>query len=168
VDENAGFRAEENAEENAAHAAPHGSGGRFQKGNPGYGLRRAAREREEAEERGEGGPPVLKAMRWVTTQPPEKDRTQLQKECREWLRSDRKGFLTKLADLEKAFVVETRRGGQAGDQADGEKVLSEGTARVMELEAERWERVKNALEDNERLRRRVAELEAENAELRRR
>jgi hypothetical protein len=38
----------------------------------------------------------------------------------------------------------------------------------MELEAERWERVKNALEDNERLRRRVAELEAENAELRRR
>src|SRR5262245_6575412 len=90
----------DNAVDGAAAKDP--STGRFQKGNPGFRLRRRAQEREEADQE---VPPLLKAMRWVTTREESKDRTQLQREARRWLAEDRKGFMMKMADLEKALLA---------------------------------------------------------------
>jgi len=103
----------------------------FQKGksgNPGG----QAREADAA-----GVPALLRAMRFVMTYGEGKDRTQYQRECREWLKSDRKGFLTKLADLEKAILV--GQGKASGSQAvpEPEKpvavVPDESEERLIEL-----------------------------------
>jgi hypothetical protein len=65
-------------------------------------------------------------MRQVFNQPKERDRGQPQRECRAWLKSDRKGFMSKLADLEKA-LTKGQGAATAPDRRD------EGTERVLAL-----------------------------------
>jgi hypothetical protein len=48
---------------------------------------------------------MLPAMRHVVTTPASADRTYEQREYRKWLKQDRKGFMTKKADLEKAALA---------------------------------------------------------------
>jgi hypothetical protein len=121
----------ENAANAAAEAAekPRADAGRFQKGNPGYGLRRTAAKKDQASL----VPALLRAMRTVTTRPESKDRSQLEKECREWLRSDRKGFLTKLADLEKAALAARSKTAPEPQPLKKEVMLDKGGQRVEEL-----------------------------------
>jgi hypothetical protein len=118
------------ADDSAAETAekPRADAGRFQKGNPGYGLRRTAAKKDQANP----VPALLRAMRAVTTRPASKDRTQLQRECREWLRSDRKGFLTKLADLEKAGLAGRARA-IAAPRIPEPEAVDEGHARCEAL-----------------------------------
>lgn len=49
---------------------------------------------------GKPAPPLLRAMRRVLTQEHTRDRDSMERECREWLREDRKGFFAKMATLE--------------------------------------------------------------------
>lgn len=74
--------------------------GQFKKGNPGYGLRKACGAREVVRV-----PALLKAMREVMARPESKDRTQLQRECRSWLKENRSQFMAKMADLERAHLM---------------------------------------------------------------
>jgi hypothetical protein len=67
-----------------------------QSGNPG-GQPKGGRE--------EGDLDLLRAMRHVAKRRESRDRTPLQKECRAWLKEDRKGFMMRWADLEKAHVA---------------------------------------------------------------
>src|SRR4051794_12189825 len=76
-----------------------------QSGNPG-GKPKAGRE--------EGVPELLRAMRWVMKRKEAQDRTQLQKECRAWLKEDHKGFMSRWADLEKAHLARAAKEGKAG------------------------------------------------------
>lgn len=76
---------------------------------------------------------LLRDMRFVygTAETQAGDKTQGRRECRAWLKEDRKGFLSKMADLEKAAA-----GGRGAAKEAGEKTANapdEGTERVMEL-----------------------------------
>jgi hypothetical protein len=59
----------------------------------------------EPNQAGADAPGLLMAMRHVVTWPSVKDRVQLHRVCRLWLENDRKGFLSKLADMEKALLA---------------------------------------------------------------
>ena len=61
-------------------------------------------------------PGMLKAMRWVVTHAETSDKNQLQRECRAWLKENRQGFMTKLADLEKAYLTFLASQGRAKEQ----------------------------------------------------
>lgn len=103
--------------------------GTFQKGNPGYGFRRMKAKAEEAAPSGgensppasEGVPALLVAMRHVFTQPRAADTTPQQKECRKWLKNDLKGFMSKMAQLEKVYAQKSTKpiGGGGGKEHDG-------------------------------------------------
>jgi hypothetical protein len=82
-----------------------------QSGNPG-GQPKGGRE--------EGDLDLLRAMRHVAKRKESRDRTQLQKECRAWLKEDRKGFLSRWADLEKARLAQ-----KEGKRATKEKPPAE-------------------------------------------
>jgi hypothetical protein len=76
---------------------------------------------------------LYEAMRHVFSQPKEADRTQPQRECRAWLKDDRKGFLSKMADLEKAALA---RPPSRKDEPGGEEsppAEDAGTARALAL-----------------------------------
>jgi len=45
---------------------------------------------------------LLKSMRHVLRRPASQDKSQEQRELRKWIRTDRKGFMAKMVDLEKA------------------------------------------------------------------
>lgn len=70
--------------------------GTFRPGDP-----RINRDRGPRAKAGKGSS-LLRDMRRVYGNAPEKDRTEGERNCREWLKTDRKGFMAKLADLEKA------------------------------------------------------------------
>jgi hypothetical protein len=58
---------------------------------------------------------LLRNMRWVFAYQQYRDRTPGQRTCRKWLKVDLKGFMSKLADLEKEFaalVLKERNAGQ--------------------------------------------------------
>jgi hypothetical protein len=87
---------------------------------------------------------LLNDLRHVSTRAESADRTQGQKECREWLKEDRKGFLSKLADFEgraaterikeleaKVKQLEAKLAAGGTDIPSGE--IDEGTARVLHL-----------------------------------
>jgi hypothetical protein len=89
---------------------------------------------------------MLKAMRWVamTVEPEGHDREPLQRKCRQWMIDDFKGFMSKLADLEKANEAaevkreERRAARQEKKSKEGLSVeKDEGTVRVEEM-LERW------------------------------
>jgi hypothetical protein len=67
-------------------------------------------------------------MEHVRRYPKSRDRTQAQKDCRKWKQKDFRGFMSKLADLEKASV-EQRRQGKKPEQAEED----EGAAACLEL-----------------------------------
>lgn len=90
--------------------------GRFQKGNPGYGLRKAAGARE-----GPKVPSLLKAMREVALRSESKDRTQLQKECRQWLKESRSQFMAKMADMERAHLMALAKEAKEKPAAGGDE-----------------------------------------------
>jgi hypothetical protein len=100
-----GKNADFNADKNAAQDK---KTGRFLPGNPGYGLRireaveEADRQAAMSPEVATGTPRLLAAMIHVTSQ--KTDHTELQKECRLWLKENRSAFMSKMADLEKAFA----------------------------------------------------------------
>ncbi|MBY0525063.1 MAG: hypothetical protein K2R98_16785 [Gemmataceae bacterium] len=48
---------------------------------------------------------MLAAMRWVQSHAKSQDRTELQKDCRQWKSKDLKGFMAKRADLERAEMA---------------------------------------------------------------
>jgi hypothetical protein len=81
-------------------------------------------------------------MRAVFNQPPSADRGQPQRECRAWLKADRKGFLSKLADLEKAALAKGQSATAPGDGAERDL----GSERVLELLGEEWDEVLRAVE----------------------
>src|SRR5947209_37728 len=58
---------------------------------------------------------MLEAMRHVVTTPPSRDTTYEQREYRRWLKQDRKGFMTKKADLERA-ALGAREPGKGPDE----------------------------------------------------
>lgn len=102
---------------------------RFQKGNPGFGLRKGAAVRDSVKV-----PSLLKAMREVMLRSESKDRTQLQKECRLWLKENRTQFLGKLADMERAHLMALAKGKpaeKADDQPRPER--DEASERVEDL-----------------------------------
>lgn len=78
-------------------------------------------------------PDLLKAMRWVTTRPESKDRTQLQKECRAWLKEDRSRFLSRMADLEKAFASDATKERKGAVPAAPETPEVKSQERIREL-----------------------------------
>jgi hypothetical protein len=82
-----------------------------------------------AQEEAPGGEDVslYEAMRHVFTQPKEADRTQPQRECRAWLKADRKNFMAKLADLEKAALAKGQSVAAPGGAVAGK---DEGSERV--------------------------------------
>jgi hypothetical protein len=85
------------------------------------------------------GEPVAKevslyeTMRHVFSQPKEADRTQPQRECRAWLKDDRKGFMAKLADLEKAALAGREKPPEGDGSGPENSGPDEGSARVEEL-----------------------------------
>lgn len=82
---------------------------------------------------------LLRDMRFVygASEPIEGDSTQGRRECRAWLKDDRKGFLGKMSDLERALQASGDRSKAAAVAAGlGVKPaaeMDEGTERVMEL-----------------------------------
>jgi hypothetical protein len=70
---------------------------------------------------------LYEAMRHVFTRPKEADLLAPQRECRAWLKADRKGFMAKLADLEKALA----KGQGAATAPEG--TVDEGAERVRAL-----------------------------------
>jgi hypothetical protein len=79
---------------------------------------------------------MLAAMRHVVTKPPSRDTTYEQKEYRKWLNLDRKGFMTKKADLEKVALAGQGKGGAApgdGQLATTPVEQDEASLRVEEL-----------------------------------
>jgi hypothetical protein len=52
---------------------------------------------------------MLVAMQHVTTKPEGKDTTYEQREYRKWIKADRRGFMTKKADLERAALLRSSR-----------------------------------------------------------
>lgn len=94
-----------NATENSPERKPDGRGRspgsrQTQFGNVERQERRAA-DGDVASVTGPIGFDLLSSMRHVFRRPASQDKSQEQRECRKWLRSDRKGFMTKLADLSK-------------------------------------------------------------------
>ncbi len=157
----------------------------FKVGNPGpRGLKRKGRGKGRKKV-----PLLLRDMKAVYGQDESKDRGPGQKVCRKVLTENPKEFLAQLAGLEKAHWTEKERmGPEPADPEEPEKV-DEGTERVLELcdnilaeieqelakeDAELAARpnaaefaatlqngLKRALEREERLRKRVKELEAQ-------
>jgi hypothetical protein len=97
-------------------------------------LVQAARAAAAAQEEPAGQKDVslYETMRHVFNKPKEADRTQPQRECRAWLKDDRKGFLSKMADLEKAALA---RAEPQGKSFPGNDLPAEdpGTDRALEL-----------------------------------
>jgi hypothetical protein len=65
----------------------------------------------------QASPDLYRDMLHVYTKQAQEDRTQGQKDCRKWKAKDLKGFMAKLADLEKARAG---RGGKAEDPSEPE------------------------------------------------
>ena len=68
------------------------------------------------------------ALRHVLVRPQSEDVTEIQKECREWLREDRKGFLVKYTELEKAHALRSAGAGAGQEDED-----DDGYERAVEL-----------------------------------
>lgn len=97
-----------------------------QSGNPG------GRPKE-----GRSMPKLLAAMRHVVTKIEGRDKTQLHSECRAWLHEDRKGFLSKFADLERSLAasqVKTVAAERIKELEDKNAVLEE-QVKVLEVQA---------------------------------
>jgi len=102
----------------------------FKPGNPG-----SLRDRK-GEGRGRRKPSRLLAdMRRVYAQPESKDRTPGERQCRAWLREDCKGFMSRLADLEKAHAAVAPKEGKpaAKEKPPAEPEVDEGEERALEL-----------------------------------
>src|SRR5262249_36226336 len=96
-------------------------------------LEKAGARKEPLSEESEG---MLPAMQHVVQRPASADRTYEQREYRKWLKKDRKGFMTKLADLEKvALGAGCRRGrqGEATAPPADQQEVDEGSRRAEEL-----------------------------------
>ena len=84
----------------------------FKPGNPG------PRHGRKGQGRGLRKPPKLLAdMRRVYAQPESKDRTPGQRRCRAWLDADPAGFLSRMADLEKAHAPVAQKAENAAAKA---------------------------------------------------
>lgn len=107
----------------------------FKKGNPGpKGLKKPPPPEDEPEPDTEGEPAsaLLAAMRRVVSTAPGKDRSPLEKNCREWLKADTKQFMTRMASMEMALLEAVGKGG--GEQApELPQKRDEGTERAMNL-----------------------------------
>jgi hypothetical protein len=116
-----------------------GPGRPFQKNDPRIRQNWERAMQQELTSESEG---MLAAMVHVVTKPAWEDRTHEQRNYRDWLKRDIKGFMAKKADLEKAEVA-----ARQSDSSDGPvepKAVDEGTRRVMELLAPEWEKVERA------------------------
>jgi hypothetical protein len=101
--------------------------GRFTKGNPGGpGRGKIGGSRSDGLSVASQG--MLEVMQHVASLPASRDTTYQHREYRKWLKADRKGFMNKLADLEKAALPAKR---PEPDTTDEE--VDEGTARVLEI-----------------------------------
>jgi hypothetical protein len=79
-----------------------------------------AAEPEQGEAAGQEDVSLYEATKHVFSRPKEADRTQPQRECRAWLKDDRKGFLSRLAELEKAALAKP---GKEGDERGPDGLL---------------------------------------------
>jgi hypothetical protein len=130
---------EQTVKETAAEATPRPPetarvGGRaatqFKPGNPG------PRHSRKGQGRGLRKPSRLLAdMRRVYAQDESKDRTPGQKRCRAWLDTDPAGFLSRMADLEKAHAAVAPKEGKpaAKEKPPAEPEVDEGEERALEL-----------------------------------
>jgi hypothetical protein len=99
---------------------------RFKKGNPGRpgrGHRKGGSDEKPSQ--------LLRDMRFVYGHDEGADRTAGHRHCREWLRSDKKGFLSKLADLEKAAGGSAKAGRPDAPAAPAEEDI--GTEKCVQL-----------------------------------
>ncbi len=119
-------------EEERERVAGRGPSGRFEKGWAGGPGRTPAKPSNPA-------PELLRAMRRVMRQEEGKDRSQYERECREWLREDRKGFLSRLATLEgqdqgkRMKVKESAEDDSPVPPGTPDPKSDEGSARVEDL-----------------------------------
>ena len=101
--------------------------GRFVKGHPGGpGRGKIGDACIPLSEESQG---MLAAMQHVVTRPASRDTTYEQREYRKWLKEDRKGFMNRKAELEKAVIMAEKR--QAPQSPEDEP--DEGTERVTAL-----------------------------------
>lgn len=121
----------------AGSAAPEQGGGR----KPGTFKKGDARINRSAGPKGKDGRAArfLRDMRHVYSRPESADRTEGQRNCRQWLKDDRKAFMAKLADLEKAQAAMRAKGGTDGTRGTDARpgveapIADAGTERAIDL-----------------------------------
>lgn len=83
----------------------------------------------------------------VRRYPREYDRTEGQRDCRAWKKRDLRGFMSKLADMEKARLTTgaDKPAAAATPKAGPVSVVHENGNRLAELTLEEWQRTKDEL-----------------------